>query len=358
VSFDDRSTSVAATAVESPATGKPMTAGQRVMLSDDAGHVEVARFRGQSTNGFWKGRLSTYQPLSIGTRWIEIDDARLERPERGEPPPVRLERLAGADPGERYLWQRLAVSGQGPLYYRPPASLKAVIAALVAAGALDPQSPVVNEGQFVADALRTGVGAPYGTLPLPWASLIARIGSRNSRCGSVAVGVVTPPVDGVVIRIDGLILSDRSSIEESGPAHGFEMHMTTSPGVSFAPHATQIDRPRIGWWAEDDRNNCYLGSQGSGSISDDGSDGHGTITYQPALDPLATELRLTPTGLTQRAVITLALPSCSAQTKGEGPEQANDGIPTRRVRNPTRAHGAAPCSCVAPVRSPRRGSRS
>jgi hypothetical protein len=96
-------------------------------------------------------------------------------------------------------------------------------------------------------------------------------------------------------------------MDPSGPARGFEMHVTTSPGVWFAPHAAQIDRPRIGWWAEDDRNNFYLGSQGTWSIKDDGGHSHGTVIYQPALDPLATELRLIPTGLNERTVITLAL---------------------------------------------------
>jgi hypothetical protein len=138
-----------------------------------------------------------------------------------------------------------------------PASLKAVTAALVAAGALNAESLVVNEVHAVADALRKGVGAAYGDLPQPWASLIARLGSRSDRRRSLAVGVVTPPVDGVVISVEGIVLSDPSSIDQSWPARGFEVYVTTSPEVWFGPHLALIDRPRIGWWAQDDRNN-YL----------------------------------------------------------------------------------------------------
>lgn len=306
VSLGDRSTSVVATAVEAAPTGEPMTAGERVMLSDDAGHRAVACLNGSSTNGAWEGRLSTEVPLSPDTRWIEIDGVRLDLPDTGkEPPSVRVEQLAEADPGERYLWQRLAVSGRGPSYYRPPRSLNAVAAALVAAGALDPASLVVNQVQAVADALRQGVGAAYWNLPQPWASLIARLGTRDGRRGSVAVGVVTPPVDGVVIGVEGVVLSDTHSPVQSGPARGFEVYVTTSPGVWFGPLASRLDQPQIGWWAKDNRDNYYLGSQGNWRISQDDGQSEGRVNYQPALDPLATELCLMLTGLTEQAVITL-----------------------------------------------------
>jgi hypothetical protein len=119
---------------------------------------------------------------------------------------------------------------------------------------------------------------------------------------------VTPPVDGVVISVEGIVLSDPSSIDQSWPARGFEVYVTTSPEVWFGPHLALIDRPRIGWWAQDDRNNYYLGSHGAWGFSADGRQSHGTIDYQPALDPLATELRLIPTGLTERVIVTLPVP--------------------------------------------------
>jgi hypothetical protein len=304
VALGDHSTSVAAAA--SAATGKPMTAGHHMMLSDDTGGVEIAHFTGKYSDGTWTGRLSTEHPLSRGTGWINIDGARLDLPDNGNRlPAVEVERLAEADVGERYLWLRLAVSGQGPVYYRPPASLQAVATALVAAGALKPESPAIEKVLAVAHALQQGVGAAYGHLPQPWASLIARLGTSDDRRRSVPVGVVTLPVDGVVISVEGVVLSDPSSGEQSGPARGFEVYVTTSPGVGFGPHLAIIDRPRIGWWAHDDRNNYYLGSQGTWGFSHDGGQSHGTVNYQPALDPRATELRLMPTGLTQQAIITL-----------------------------------------------------
>jgi len=300
VSLGEESTSLAITAVESaPGAlmgGPPMGPGlgfNQAQLTDDQGATEIANFNGGGSPGSWQGHLTTGAPLSRSTRWIDVGASRILLPDEQQPsPPVTVERLASTDPAERYLRLRLATTGHGPMVVSAE-GLDACIDTLVAAGALDHDSPVVGEARAVAAAFG-GQAPPRAALPAPWASLLARRGASSGPTGTVAIGAVTPEFDGVAIRFDGLLSNDQ----------GFQIQTATSPGIMRGPFGRHVgEGPRVAWWAEDDRANHYLGSTGNWGGSPDLS--QGTINYWPPLDPRATALRLTPTGLTERAIVTV-----------------------------------------------------
>jgi hypothetical protein len=130
-----------------------------------------------------------------------------------------------------------------------------------------------------------------GTLPEPWGSLTGGLRSGSGPKGAIPIGVVTPPIDGVTIRFDVLVATDQD----------FSVQVATSP----RPHSGFPGRSetRIAWWAEDDHGNHYLG--GIGNWSGGLHSGQGMVAFGVPLDPTAGELRLSPTGLSERAVVTL-----------------------------------------------------
>jgi hypothetical protein len=307
VVLGDESTTLAITADESasgPAApfgsgprGRPkmrLASFQQVSLTDDQGTTEVAGFNGSGGSpGRWQGQLVTPQPLSRDTRWIDIGGVRLDLPRiDADPPTVRIEPRAGTDLAERYLRLRLATASPGGMGLQLD-GVETSIQTLVAAGALDEDAPVVVEARAVVAAF-SGTGGS-SALPAPWASLLARQGVPSGPSGSIPIGVVTPPIDGVTLSIEGLVTTDQ----------GFEIHVITSPGIALGPTPwhTGVDRPRMAWWAEDDRGNHYLGGTNGWSGSPDRS--ACTIAYWPPIDARATELRLIPTALAERAVVTL-----------------------------------------------------
>jgi hypothetical protein len=296
VSFGGGSTTLGVRAVEVSApnkrrAGRPWQHGRNLNVTDDSGTTAAAVFGGgSSSDGEWEGHLDTRQPLSVLTRWIDIDGVRLDLPpERPPAPAVRIEPLDNPDPAANYLWLRLATADHWS--FSLP-GIEAAIDALCAAGAVDRSSPLVDEVRDVAVTL-AGESQPAKTQRQPWRSLTKRASAANRVEGVIAIGVVTPPVDGVTIRIDCLVASDE----------GWETEITTSPSAFVGPHTSRLTGPTMAWWAADDRGNHYLGHTGSWSSND--STGQGTVEYQPALDPKARELHLLPTGASHRAVITL-----------------------------------------------------
>ena len=296
--FGDRSTSLGVTAVDGATARRApgrMAAHrmplQQVRLTDDRGTTEFADFNGSGSPSVWQGRLTTSGPLSRRTRWISVNNERIELDEEPpELPRVVVEPLETASPAERYLRLRVAAGGGGPRPM-PNDGLGDGIQALVAAGALAPNAAVISEVAAMAQ------GQTSRALPKQWASTLARRGASDGPTGALAVGVVTPPIDGVTVSIEALVTT----------SDGFEIHVETSPGIALGHHPMfhqASDQARIAWWAEDDRGNSYLGGGAGFSGSDQLT--QATIAFY-ALDPRARELRLMPTGLTERAVVTLTV---------------------------------------------------
>jgi hypothetical protein len=262
----------------------------QLSLTDDQGTILAVHFSGGGGGGEWHGQLNTQAPLSPVTRWIEIASYRIDLDDDRPPPPVSVEPVSATDPAERYLRLRLATIGHGPMAMSGD-GVEGGIQALIAAGAVHDSDPVLTETRAIAAAFG-GQGNAGAALPRPWASLLARMGAGSGASGTIPIGVVTPPVDGVAISILGLRTTEQ----------GFELLVATSPGIHVG-HFRQVDSTRIAWWAEDNRGNSYLGASGSWGGGPDHSEG--TIDYWPALDTRATELRLMPTGLTERAIVAL-----------------------------------------------------
>lgn len=127
--------------------------------------------------------------------------------------------------------------------------------------------------------------------------------------GTMPVAAITPPVDGVAVAVHVL---------DADPG-GFSLEVETAPG--WGPHHrlfTEAGRSALAWWVEDDRGGVHLGHVGSSGGSADRMTG--TVQFTGGLDAAAKELRIIPTGMTERAVVT-----------GRDPWKASRGEP-RGVR--------------------------
>jgi hypothetical protein len=124
-----------------------------------------------------------------------------------------------------------------------------------------------------------------------------RMSKSDGPHGTLPIGAVVEALEGCSIRFDSLTSEE----------HSFSVTLAVSPGSVLFMHfpGVRIDRSPIDWWAEDDRKNVYLFMSGGGSGS--GEMAEGVIESMTPLDPKATELRLLPTGIHERAVIEIPL---------------------------------------------------
>jgi hypothetical protein len=282
-----------------PAGGVPFgrPGGQQLTLADDRGTSAAAHFSGGGDDREWRGQLEATAPLAADTAWIELDGERIELDDAAPEVEVSVEGIPGESPAVRHLWHLVASRRH---HMASSDTAQPAIDALVACGALDPADPAIDEAQAAREAIAhgpmgSGPGAPR--LPDPWASLLARRTSADGPSGTVVLGAVTPPFDGIGVAV---------SVLESS-AEGWTIE------VEVAPDVVMMDRPfgprgtgsGVTWWARDNRGNHYLGAPGQ--WSGHGDRGSGEIGFWPALDPQATELVLMPTGERERAVIRTAL---------------------------------------------------
>jgi len=236
------------------------------------------------------------QPLARDTKWIVVGPSRVDLVGESEPPRVEIESMPDRNAAERYLWGRLSAGRHGPHLGRRPVAIDVAIETLVAAGAIASDNHVINE---VRDVFAAFTGQrPHGAIPKPWASLVAGLARQGGTSGIIGLGAVTPPFDDTVVSLEALTVTNGN----------FELHLTVSPNSAapMGPMSPSVLGPGIEWWAEDDRENSYLGAIGNWG---GGADiGEGSVFYWPALDPQATRLRLMLTGSHERAVITVDLP--------------------------------------------------
>jgi hypothetical protein len=268
-------------------------------LTDDRGTTELAPFSGGGSREGINGRLTTARPLAPDTTWIELDGTRLELTGEASRFDATLERLPEQDPAYRYLWQRIAEPDE---FYDN--GIEPAIDALVAAGALSVDDPLLDDVRAVLEAMQQPSSGPAGAppsglsrIPEPWHSLLARQGRRDGPTGSIVLGAVPPPFDGFSVAV----------LDLESDARGFRADVEVAPGVAHRmPHDWSLQPRQLAWWAKDDRGNHYLGRRGTWSYSDEYA--NGLIGFRPALDPRATRLELMPTSETKRAVISFALP--------------------------------------------------
>jgi hypothetical protein len=261
-------------------------------LTDDCGNSAALSFTGGGSELEWIGRLRTQDPISADTRWLELDGHRLELDAAPPAVEVSIEALQEVDPAHRYLWQLLGFNDR----HSQTDALDPALDALIAAGALTPDDPVIDELQAVRERLTRHPRHNPGTrgarkLPEPWRSLLRRVGKADGPSGLIVLGAVTPVFDGHCIGILSI---------ESGDA-GFQAEVEVTGGAMHHPRFGAGADQRLAWWARDDRGNNYLGAFGRWSGGE--NRGGGEIEFWPALDPHARRLEVCPTATNLRAVI-------------------------------------------------------
>ncbi|MGO9975213.1 MAG: hypothetical protein ACLP01_20915 [Solirubrobacteraceae bacterium] len=278
-------------------------------LADDHGTSATAQFSGGGSDIEWEGHFTADPPLADDTAWIDIDGERVELTAQPWTCETTIEPLPEQDPAHAYLWLRLACRSH---FHDPPEAVGAAIDALLAAGALGPDDPVLDDVRAVDDALpRRGFGPPSAAtpqrLPAPWRSLLARKAKADGPEGTVSLGAVTPLFDGFSVAVEELVSYEHAftvDVEVTGLFDGGE------------PFQSMPTTRRLAWWAADDRRNHYLGTlQG---WSGGGEHLRGKLEFRPCLDPKAKHLRIMPTGSSSRAVISFELPWAVAPPAGSG----------------------------------------
>jgi hypothetical protein len=278
-------------------------------ISDDQGTTSNADFEGGRRRGeqAWHGTFRARPPLAPDTAWISILGERVDL--TGEPPAIQswAEQLEAGDPARHHLWERVATRND---FHDPRAALEAGIAALAAVGALQADDPVAGHARLAAELMHPG-SAPKGVLaaadalsmPAPWRSLLGRWGRADGPAGSILVGKVSAPFDGVKVAVTAI---------DSRPEF-FSVDVEVVPGLRTGlPYRALDDLRHITWWAVDEQGNYSLAEQGSWNPG--ASRARGSLGFRPGLDPRAAWVDLMPTTTSARAVIRVPLPWATAST--------------------------------------------
>ena len=272
-------------------------------ISDDQGTTSSAHFEGGRRRGeqAWHGTFRARPPLAPDAAWISVLGERVDL--AGEPPAIQswAEQLDAGDPVRHHLWERVATRND---FHDPRAALEAAIAALAAVGALRADDPVARDARLAAKLVYPG-SAPESipaaldalSMPVPWRSLLARWGRVDGPAGSILVGKVSAPFDGVRVAVSAI---------DSRPEF-FSVGVEVVPGLRTGlPYRALDDLRYITWWAVDDQGNYSLAEQGSWSPG--ASRAQGSLGFWPGLDPRAAWVDLMPTTTSARAVIRVPLP--------------------------------------------------
>jgi hypothetical protein len=273
---------------------------QPLRVADDHGTTATAEFSGSCRIGepVWHGEYEILPVLALDTAWIELLGERVELTGKPAGIEVWVEPSPMQDPAVRHVWERVATLND---FHDPHLALDATIAALVAAGALHADDPVITHARAALEMMRPrGRGEPAeppGKMPAPWQSLLARWGQTGGPVNAITVGAVTPPFEGITAAVIALESSDEQ----------FRIKAELVPGVRTGlPYRDLPSQSHLTWWATDDLGNDYLGEQGSWHAGDDRCGG--SIGFWPALDPQASRIDLLPTARATRAVIRVPLP--------------------------------------------------
>jgi hypothetical protein len=267
-------------------------------IRDDRGGKGTTSFGGGGSDTEWRGRLTSSQPLAVGSEWIELDGTRIDLVDTPSPSTVTIEPLENDDPVSNYVWRWLATVSQHGLHL----DLAPVLDVLRLAGGLrfdDQQLAVIRQA---AESRRFGrqsrSGPPPGRIdgvPEEWRSFLDPKPKHRGASGRVALAATAPPFDGLTVVADEL----------TSDVDGWQVEVEISPGINFGPFGRSLSSLRVAWWAVDDRGQYYLGHMGSYSGGSDGA--VGTLEFSPALDGDAKSLTLLPSGPTERARIEFPL---------------------------------------------------
>ncbi len=276
-------------------------------VSDDRGTTTTCHFGGTRNNrGNFSGTFTAEVPLAADTAWLALHGQRVDLPTAAPAGRVvRVEPLPARPLGLSYLWHELGV--WGARLCRPGRLFRTdgktpVVEGLVAVGALDPTDPELAALRWVTDVLggpRAGAD-PAPSVPQLWATMLAQervFSPRAAMAGAVPVGAVAGPFDGVVVAIEGI----------DAQSEGFAIEVAVSPGARLNRRA---DGTALEWWAQVDTGDVVLGmlEDWAGPAEATKDKLYGRIEFHRPLDARARVLRVMPTTMTERAVVTITLP--------------------------------------------------
>ncbi len=264
-----------------------------ISITDDRGtSVSTTFSSGDGSDIELNAVYTADTPLHRSTRWLEVMGERIDLADDYLDVAVDVEPIDDSDPAGRYLQHRLLVANQ----HGVPDSLRTGIQALVASGALAPQSPLVAETLRIEQLrARDFQGDRGDDLPQPWRSLCQRRQRRGGPIGALYFGAATPVFDGVSVAINGLQSSD----------DGFRVRLETTGAPSRPSFGFDLDEARLAFTASDDCGDFYLGELSSYESSD--SHLSGEVEYNPPLNPQATQLDISVSTGRSRAVFHVPL---------------------------------------------------
>lgn len=276
----------------------PPNSPPHATIEDDRGTSVTAGFSGGGGD-VWTGHFQAHG-LAKDTAWLVIDGERIELVGEPSPSEVAIEELPEQPLALRYLWHELEARD----HWHGESKLDGAIDALLAAGALAGDEPELDEIRGVATAAprhpgmqrHAGPGAA-GLLREPWKSALIARPRSDGRFLNLALDATTPVFEGFSVAI--------SSVESDREHFGIEVDV--APGLGGHPRfSTALDAPRLGWWAADDRGRHFLGGWNGWHGAEDRTSG--TINFAGPIHPRAKQVRIMPTALRTRAVITIPLP--------------------------------------------------
>ena len=268
-------------------------------IIDSAGNQPAVRFGdgGRDGEGYVDGELELRGTIARQATWLAIDGTRVDLHGRTARWEVSIEALKDQHPLARFLWRHLAVAVPRS---GVTTDLEPMIQALVAAGALQEGSPLVQDLRAVTARMprrplhqRRIKRESAPGLVEPWGSLLDRLGSDDGPEWTLVLGAVAPWCDGVQFAANSI----------SSDLDGFEVEFDVVPNVGGV---SALDELPVAWWARDDRENHYLGIPTGGGVRGDSA--QGTMRYWPALDPRATRLDLLMCVDSHQAVVSVSLP--------------------------------------------------
>jgi hypothetical protein len=281
----------------------------RITAADDRGTGYEVNFRGGGSGLQWQGHLAIVPAPPAGARWLELatgDAAPRVRIDLTVPPlPAEVTvRPQDRQPGEQLLehaaQQILASSSAGRLgdTRRQAYGLGDVIAALEAAGALSPFSPVPGHLATICERLGLAdhgiTAAPAADLPGPWLSMLSRYGRRHRPSvhdGTAAVGTVLPDGDGGRVALGGLHTRNEETF----------LHLVAAPGPAAGPAADAgpFSHPGFSCWLRDDTRQWHVAVPGSWAAGEDDIV-TGTLQVLPPLGRDCAQVTLVAETLTSR----------------------------------------------------------
>jgi hypothetical protein len=262
-----------------------------ITATDDRGTAYRVNAEGGGIATRWEGQLTIDPAPPAGARWLELAAGpgvpRL-RIDLGVGPPAADVTVQAQDrpPGEQLLehaaQQILASAVIRPEHIRRQAAgLGDVIAALEAAEALSPLSPVPGYLATICERLSIDghgiTAAPTAALPAPWLSLLAWYGRRHRppvHDGTAAAGTVLPDVDGAQVAVRGLHTRDNRTF----------LHLVLAAGTSAGPipSAALLSHRAFSCWLLDDAGQWHV-TVTEAWHSDSAGVGTGTLQVLPPL---------------------------------------------------------------------------